>query len=162
MSIRSQAEIAVMVLKAARGAKVTLAYAEDIAAAARWLGGDLAPVLEALQSGGPIIGAPATIDQALAAPGREYAFACAEGTELLGALLAEAGLRNEMRLTWRTSDGVVHITASDGAPEPPPEGRADVDGALWRGLSDLAARTYIAASTQSRSAGAGANLDDND
>lgn len=56
---------------------------------------------------------------------------------------------------------VIAACLSD-APLQRPAGTLEADNRVWQELRDLAARTYVAASLQSRLMGAGAGLHDND
>ena len=57
---------------------------------------------------------------------------------------------------------VIRLCAASGSVTKPVAGARDVDAALWARLEDLAARTCVPASDQSRSSGAGAGNSDND
>ncbi len=67
------------------------------------------------------------------------------------------------RLAWiRIELSTEHSPISGGAPAVARSGGTVVDPCAWEALEAHGARTYVAASLQSRIAGAGAGLSDND
>lgn len=164
---RSANEIYAMVLRAGRGANIPLANAQDIAAATRWLGGNLAPVLHALETAdhptSVALVAPGAIDMALANPGRIQPINGGVSAPLLDALCQEAALRNGCQIIIEVKGDAATVCAQDGSPPTPPaSARATVEDQVWDQLGQWAARTYVPESEASRLSGAGAGLHDND
>lgn len=172
MTARSGNEIAAMVLRAARGAGVPLAMAEDLAAATGWAEGDLGAFSDALTTDAPpaqfegltVTGlraaydGPLAIDLALAYPGKRITINGVDEPRVLRALVRSAAQLNG--LPFRLDQRV--LVAGEGPATPPPSLRADVDDTIWERLARLAAKTYVPDSEASRLSGAGAGLSDND
>jgi hypothetical protein len=76
---------------------------------------------------------------------------------------ADARLLSFDRLDWiRIELSAAHAPAADADPAGSRSSGAPIDPSAWTTLEAWAARTYVAASLQSRLAGAGAGLSDND
>lgn len=167
MTERSGNEIYGMVLRAARGAQLPLAHAQDLAAACRWLGGDLSQIVEALETAqdpnGVALSVPGIIDIALANPGRPQTLGNPSPKALIAALCKEAACRHQCQIELTVSQDTATVCASDGpTPNGPKSARASIDAAIWDKLGAWAARTYVPESEASRLSGAGAGLHDND
>ena len=101
MTERSGNEIAAMVLRAARGAGVPLAMAEDLSAASGWAEGDLGAFADAMESDAPparfaqmtvtglraAFDGPLAIDLALACPGQSLILQGIDEPRVLRALV---------------------------------------------------------------------------
>lgn len=142
---RSVNEIQGLVLKAARGAGVPLGIAEDLWAAVPFILktkalGDVVDVLEEA-SFAPLQGAASALD--LRQCGQDVPAPSGVSPALYTALAAARGVLPECEMK-------------------PASGAQDVSGQVWGRLNALAKRTYVPSSEESRAAGAGAGLTDND
>jgi hypothetical protein len=178
---RSVNEIQVLVLKAARGAGVPLANAEDLANAVAGsihtrpdvlrevLGTLRGPLVAASLTDGTTLNGsfaltgPAAIDLLLAGENAVTIKPAPPGN-LLAALVKDANRTHGVSLviSKAPSTATLEFSMSDAPPSKRPTGPVDVEDDIWSRLSALAAKTYVPASVASRSLGAGANLDDND
>jgi len=146
---RSRAELAAHLAKAARGARLPLAVAEDLYAAAPFLTPeDTAWIVEDIMTGGiGLIGIASALD----------AVECGAGpmpdTIPAAAFAAARGWRSRPPgwPGWRGVD-----------PPTPLAGPVEVADALWDRLETFAARTYVPETADSRVRGAGAGEIDND
>ncbi len=153
-------EIQSAVRKAARGAGWPYALAEDLskaAAAYAATGGD---------GGGMSLGlieddAQTLVSECLLA----FELALAEGgakapptnPQLLSALAISLGSEHGTGFSVNKAGQITKTVPSSH-----PRSEADTDAAQWRRLNELAMKSYVPASAESRLAGAGAGLTDND
>lgn len=167
-------EVGGMAVKAARGAGIPLGQAEDLGRVAVYLAGttgnvtaithalqeqQTAPVIDwadkhiAVQSGPAALIAPVIRDAF--AMGYDTAHLADLGhAPLVAAFLAEHGTA----LCW---DGPV-LTRSDTSVLTPRCAPIHIDAQDWAIWADYAANTYVPETAESRLAGAGAGLNDND
>ncbi len=170
MTERSANEIAFMVTKAARGAGLPLAHADDLGAAAIWLCGDLAHLCAALEAASrprgngtiAVLDAPSALTHFLADPSEPLVLNDVDHPALVNALAQEAAAVCGVGISCEIRANRVTCMQSHDHASPAPSGRADVNEAVWDRLAALAARTFVPASDASRLAGAGAGLNDND
>ncbi len=142
---RSRAEIGAHLMKAARGARLPLAMAEDLYAAAPFLTiEDIAWITDDIEAGGTGL-----TDLTLALDSAEYGGRPAPDFR---PAIAFAAAR-----AWRP-DG----SAKQATQLKPLDGSIDVAVSLWDRLDAFAVRTYVPESAASRARGAGAGKIDND
>lgn len=172
--MRALAEIRAIVQRAALGAEIALAQAENLGQVAVFLAGtgrDLAPVAEALTAPKDPIDLCWDSDQITVTAGSVALIALvvrdafAMGVEkavlaeeaqvpLVAAMLAQAGFG--IRLVGLT------IERDGDAEVPVPQGPVDVPEPLWSVFERFAAKTSAPETDASRNSGAGAGLTDND
>ena len=141
--IRSRAELAAHLMKAARGAGLPLALAEDLYTAAPFMTeADISWIAKDLRAGGTELS-----DMVLRLDAAQTGAAITGS----GALEAFAAARG-----WGMTQGFLSDTA------PVPSGPLEVADALWAQLEAFAARTNVPESDASRARGAGAGDIDND
>lgn len=146
--MRSANEISALVLKAARGAGMSLGCAEELARAA------------------PLLVTQDAFDQVLEmlclpfdAP--TFKDGVISGGHPVQAVIAWRELsaaKQDVVLTCSVSDVVLNAICTEAVPCGP----FDVDAEIWSALIDFAARMLVPDSQASRLAGAGAGLSDND
>lgn len=140
---RSRAELAAQLMRAARGAGLPLALAEDLYTAAPFLdAGGIAWIAEDLAAGGPGLAQMVVRLDAAETGG---------AIEPSGPSAAVAAGRGWVLEEGRKVDG-----------QPAPLGPLDIPDALWSALDGFAARTYVPETESSRAQGAGAGDIDND
>ena len=142
---RSRAELAAQLMKAARGAQLPLALAEDLYCAAAYVSGeDLSLIASDIAAGGAAIAAAVTaLDEV------ECGGTLDEVMPLAVPLAAARG--------WSLTDGQKSEIAVDRQ-----EGPLEISDTIWAALDMYAARTYVPESEASRARGAGAGQIDND
>lgn len=172
--MRALNEIAGLVQKAARGAGFPVGQAEDLGRVAVFLagtGGSVAPVtaallepvsevdvswhdesIEVIQGPAALIG-PIVCD-AFAMGFSSAVLADTAHAALVGAFLAQSGVAPE----WAGNT----VTASDNTILKPACKPVAIPRDDWQIWQDLAAKTYVPETENSRRAGAGAGLTDND
>jgi len=178
---RSLNEIQTMALKAARGAGVPLANAEDLARAAA---GSIhtrpdvlrellvvlrTPLAAASLSDGPTLSGsfaltgPAAIDLLLAGE-NAVTIRPPPPASLLAALVKDANQTHGVSVVIRKlpNAALLEFSMTEAPPSKRRTGSVEVEDSIWSRLNTLAAKTYVPATEASRSQGAGANLDDND
>lgn len=141
--IRSRAELAAAMMKAARGAGLPLAIAEDLYHLASfvdekdvvWLTQDILAGAQALQD----------ITHAL------DEMACGEDFDRSESIAVKMAVSRSLELPGDVSSGL-----------PVQPGPLTIDSGVWSQLDALASRTYVPETEQSRSEGAGAGRIDND
>ena len=142
---RSVNEIQGLVLKAARGAGVPLGIAEDLWVTAPFIlkTNGLDEVVDVLEGASfvPLQDAASALDARQC--GQDVPAPTGLSPALYTALAAARGLMPECEMK-------------------PASGAQDVSGDVWARLNALAKRTYVPSSEESRAAGAGAGLTDND
>lgn len=155
---RSLNETGGMIHKAARGAGLPLGHADDLAAAGvRYVatGGAAAEITRDLRSpDGVWLRGPQLIDNVLVSD-QPVTYAQCPSAQLMVAMAVQRGITASI-------DGQAVVLSPATAKPAPLAGPINVSEADWRDWSDLAARTYVPATEESRSAGAGAGLTDND
>ncbi len=175
-------EVAALLLKAARGAGLPLAHAEDLAALAPWLcdPATLSVVTTALETppepleikaqdgtsslkGHPLITPSTALDLVLAGEGPVLIHP-PEPAILAAAIARTEALLNRTIPFERTPSGTLIQAPTDSLPTPAAaaEGPVHLSPDLLARLDALVSRTYVPASDASRLAGAGAGLTDND
>lgn len=142
---RSVNEIQGLVLKAARGAGVPLGIAEDLWVAVPFIlkNNALSDVVDVLEGASfvPLQDAVSALD----------ARQCGQDA------VAPSGLLPALYDAMAAARGVLPDCNTE-----PASGAQDVSGQVWARLNVLAKRTYVPSSEESRTAGAGAGLTDND
>ncbi|MGH1576402.1 DUF3726 domain-containing protein [Planktotalea sp.] len=146
--MRSSNEISGMVLKAARGAGMTLGCAEEFARAAPYLAslGKLEVALDLLNEPFEM---PAFQEGLLSGGHPVLAVICLSDLQAAG-----LDVRLEAKISATLCDALSQRSV--------PVGPFEVDPEVWDGLALLAARILVPETEQSRLAGAGAGLSDND
>lgn len=172
--MRALAEIGATVQRAALGAGIPLAQAENLGRTAVFLagtGGDLDVVVAALTASQDPMDVRWADDQitvvvgpaALVAPVVRDAFIMgvqravlpnAAQVPLVVAMLAQAGIGVRVEARTVVRDGTIEAAI--------PKGPVQVSEVTWAVFADFAARTYVPDSATSRAVGAGAGLTDND
>lgn len=172
--MRALNEVSSIVQKAARGAGFPVGQAEDLGRIAAYLagtGGSVAPVTAALQEPvrpvdvrwqddqvevveGPAALIGPIIRDAFAMGCTTTALADIAHAPLVSAFLAQSGIAQK----W---DGKI-VTQSDTTVLKPTCKAVAIPDGDWQVWSELSAKTYVPETEASRSAGAGADLTDND
>ncbi len=172
--MRALAEIRAIVQKAALGAGIPLAQAENLGRVAAYLAGtgdDLAPVGAALSApqdpidirwdrdkitvaAGPVALIALVVRDAFAMGVQTAVLTDVEQVPLVVAMLTQAGFGIRLAGATIERDGDVDVSV--------PQGPVDVPDALWSVFESFAAKTYVPVSEASRISGAGAGLTDND
>ncbi len=173
---RARNEIEGMALKAARGAGVPLGHAEDFARAIGTLAmtapGEISKLTNVLSGLFDVASSddPLTLDGPIlmCAPLAIDALRAGECTVTLRRTepeaLLNAYLRNAMQdydLYVKHSGGVLTALPA-GDPAPLPTAPINIPDHIWQEWEALAAKTYVPETEESRLAGAGAGLTDND
>lgn len=157
---RSLNEIAGMIHKAARGAGLPLGHCDDLAAAGARLvaqGGDAAQITQALsEETGVAMSGPIAIDAVLVKDD-DVRMRDVSTPDLMLAMVAA----RRVDVTGKLDGDDIVLCPGTQARDPVtgPAVVPDKDWAIW---ADLAAKTFVPATEESRLGGAGAGLTDND
>ena len=152
-------EIEGLVLKAARGGGMPTGLGEDLASATAFL--DLDKLSQCPCSGGASAALPTAIDLVIAGQGPQTVTA---DHALIEAYVAAVEVQTGQTLAWqRTDRGAVIERFDRAAPiDHAPLGRRGIPDALLAHLKDMGAKMLVPETEESRLAGAGAGLTDND
>ena len=153
-------EIEGLVLKAARGGGMPTGLGEDLAAASAFL--DLDRLTQCPCSGGAAIAAlPSAIDLVIAGQGPQTVVA---DHTLIEAYVAAFECQVGQTVIWTETDngGVIERIDPTAPQEKPPLGRRQIPDALLAHLKDMGTKMLVPETDESRLAGAGAGLTDND
>jgi len=153
-------EIAALVLKAARGGDIPLGHAEDLARATKFLDFDQ---LKDCPCSGPdpaAVFVPIALDLVAADQGAQVVKGDAVAIEAMVALYETHVGR---KLVWAAlPDGARFERFEEGTVAHSVMGRRHVPEPLMSHLIEMAAKTYVPETEESRALGAGAGLTDND
>lgn len=154
-------EIAMLVLKAARGGGIPLGHAEDLAAVTSYLDFDRLATCPCTGDAAGALTIPIAFDLVAAGHGPQTVVA---DHGVIAAYVAVAETTFGKTLGWRaTPQGAVFEGFVDAPPTPPLDlGRRVVPASLVDHLTDMAAKILVPETEASRAAGAGAGLTDND
>ncbi|MEL6609189.1 MAG: hypothetical protein AAFO93_09795 [Pseudomonadota bacterium] len=163
----ARAQIEGLILRAARGAGVDLAHAEDVAHAVAWWGDadtlrDLAASLTEDVDRSTCRLGPGLIDQVQATGEVVEVPACCS-LNVMRALCAAHHAQGGRAVICVADAGLWQLSCAEpDAPPVPPKGRPDVPQDVVAALTALAANTYVPSTAESHAAGAGAGTTDND
>jgi len=153
-------EIEGLVLKAARGGGVPTGLGEDLAAAAAFL--DLQQLSKCpCSDGGAVATLPSAIDLVIAGQGPQTVTA---DHAVIEAYIAVRELQRGQTIIWqRTHDGGVIERVDPSLPNDHTAlGRRGIPDALLAHLKEMSSKMLVPETDESRLAGAGAGLTDND
>lgn len=154
-------EVETLVLKAARGGGLALGYAEDLAAAVRFLDLDTLTKCPCAGERSDVAVVQCALDRVVSGEGAQKVDA---DLALIVAMIAASEIAWGKRLIWsETATGAVFERFDDGPADLPTAfGRRAVSDALGDHLRAMAAKLLVPETDASRAAGAGAGLSDND
>lgn len=157
-------EVETTIVKAARGRGLDHGIAVEIGAAARWL---CETGRDGIEAAAEALGARDCDAEALGLGSVDRALAGADSVTVVDCVSVEllVGLAGRVGLVIDRGPGSVEVCQPATTAEHNPYGAtvATVAApACWPQLEELASRTYVPSSEQSRAAGAGAGLTDND
>ncbi|MEL6958583.1 MAG: DUF3726 domain-containing protein [Pseudomonadota bacterium] len=160
MTELSANEIAMLLLKAARGGDMPVGAAEDLAEVARYLRLDDIKICPGRGADPALVFVPVALDAVAAGQGPREVTADAA---IIRAYIAYYEVQLRKRLIWsETRDGAIFSHFEDGPVAHSVLGRRSMPEALHAHLTELAKNTLVPETDASRQAGAGAGLTDND
>ena len=157
---KSANEIEALVLKAARGGGLSLGLAEDLAMATAFLDLDQLAICPCHKDGAATV-IPTALDLVAAGEGPQTVVA---DRATLDAYVASIEHQTGQNLVWNaTQKGAVFQRFEPTKPAAlAPKGRRVIPATLNEHLTDMAAKTLVPETENSRIGGAGAGLTDND